>query len=230
MALVTKKSLVVLWTCLLFLSISWCKSKVTALPEPMRSDGSIFKSTFEIEEDIAGWEFHGRGVFSIKNGELVLIQSDGDNAMDTPDHKLGRNEEYVVQADFRIPMNAKLRPPFMIIGLLTDGRRGLDWRTNFMLFTDFGYKHTVGVHDPEQTEFEPKLDKGKTYTIAIHMTPEHKAHYFLFAGDQDPGTFLGTVKLTSNRSRKIRIGNVISSASGELVIDNVMLGKPTKPL
>jgi len=41
---------------------------------------------------------------------------------------------------------------------------------------------------------------------------------------------LGTVKLTSNRSRKIRIGNVVSSASGELVIDNVMLGKPTKPL
>ncbi len=225
----TKKSFVVFWACLLVLSISSLESKA-ADPEPKRSDGSIFKRTFENQKEIAGWEVHGNGAHSVKNGELVFDQADGDNAVDTPGHKVGNSDEYVLQADFQITEEAKITTPFMIIGLLTDEDGGLAWRTNFKVSTDLGKQYAVGVQDPEQIEFEHELDKGKTYTVTIHFTPKHEAHYFLLADDRDPGTFLGTINLPSNHSHKIRIGNVFGAGSGEQIIDNVMIGKPTKAI
>jgi hypothetical protein len=224
-----EKGLAAFWACLLILSTSSLESKADD-PEPRRSDGTIFKSTFENQKEVAGWEEHGNGAYSVENGELVFEQSDGDNAVDTPGHEVGKSDEYVLQADFRVPEKAEIKPPFMIIGLLTDEGGGLSWRTNFRLYTDLGDQYTVGVQDPQQTEFEPKLDKGKTYTVAIHVTPKDEAHYFLFADDRDPGTFLGTISLTSNHSHRIRIGNVFGAGSGEQVIDNVLLGKPTKAI
>ena len=228
-SLVTKKSLIIFWLCLLVVSIYSLESKA-ADPEPKRSDGSIFKRTFDNPKDVEGWEEHGNGAYSVKNGELFFKQGDGDNAVDTPGHKVGKSDEYVLQVDFRITEKAKITTPFMIIGLLTDEGGGVAWRTNFKLSTDLGNQYAVGVQDPEEIEFEPKLDKGETYTVAIHLTPKHEAHYFLFAHDRDPGTFLGTINLPSNHSHKIRIGNVFGAGSGEQVIDNVMLGKPTKAI
>jgi len=227
--LVIKKNLIVFWICFIVWSISSLASKA-ADPEPKRSDGSIFKRTFENQKEVEGWQEHGNGAYSVKNGELVFAQNDGDNAIDTPGHKVDKGDEYVLQADFRIPEKAKITPPFMIIGLLTDEGGSLAWRTNFRFFTDLGNQYTVGVQDPNQIEFAPKLDKGKIYTVAIHLTPKHEAQYFLFSHDRDPGTFLGTINLTSNHSHIIRIGNVFGAGSGEQVIDNVLLGKPTKAI
>jgi len=229
MSLITKKSLVVFWMCFLVLSISSLDSKAVD-PEPKRSDGTIFKRTFDNQQEVAGWEVHGNGAYDVKSGELVFEQCGGDNAVDTPGHKVGENDEYVLQADFRIPDKATITPPFLIMGLLTDEGGALAWRTNFKVALDQGNQYAVGVQDPEQIEFETKLDKGTTYTVAIRLTPKHEAHYFLFAEDRDPGTFLGTTKLTSNHSHKIRIGNVFGAGSGEQAIDNVMIGKPTKAI
>jgi len=224
-----KKSLVAFLAFWIVLSILSLESKA-ADPEPKRSDGSIFKVTFDKQQDVAGWPAHGNGNYSVKNGELLFAQSDGDNALDTPGHKADMNDEYVLQVDFQITDEANIKTPFMIIGLLTDEGGGLAWRTNFKISTDLGNQYAVGVQDPEQIEFESELDKGKTYTVAIHLTPKHEAHYFLFADDRDPGTFLGTIKLGSNHSHMVRIGNVFGAGSGEQVIDNVMVGKPTKAI
>jgi len=229
MSLIIPKILIIFWACLLILSISSLEPKA-ADPEPKRSDGTIFKRAFEKQQEINGWEAHGNGKFSVKNGGLFFEQSDGDNAVDTPGHKVGKNDEYVLQVDFQITEKANIKTPFMIIGLLTDEGGDLAWRTNFKVATDMGNQYAVGVQDPEQIQFEPKLDKGSTYTLAIHLTPKHEAHYFLFADDRDPGTFLGTVKLPSNHSHIIRIGNVFGAGSGEQVIDNVMIGKPTRAI
>ena len=229
MSIMTKKILITLGVCLLILSIYSLASKA-ADPEPKRSDGSIFKRTFDSPKDVAGWEEHGNGNYSVKNGELFFEQSDGDNAIDTPDYKVGKSDEYVLQTDFQITKDAKITTPFMIIGLLTDEGGGLAWRTNFKLATDMGNQYAVGVQDPEQIEFAHELDKGATYTIAIHLTPKHEAHYFLFSHDRDPGTFIGTIKVDSNHSHKIRIGNVFGAGSGEQILDNVMLGKPSRAI
>jgi len=225
----TKKILITLVGCLLILSIYSLEAKA-ADPEPKRSDGSIFKRTFDNKKDVEGWVEHGNGNYSVKNGELFFEQSDGDNAVDTPGHKVGKSDEYVLQTDFQITEEAKIQTPFMIIGLLTDEGGGLAWRTNFKLATDLGKQYAVGVQDPEQTEFEFELDKGKTYTIAIRLTPKNEAHYFLFSHDRDPGTFLGTINVASNHSHMIRIGNVFGAGSGEQIIDNVLLGKPSKAI
>ena len=223
-SLVTKKSLVVFCFCLLVLSISLVSK--AADPEAKRSDGSIFKRTFENQKEIDGWVAHGNGKYGVKNGELFFEQNDGDNAVDTPGHKVGKNDEYVLQVDFHITEKANIKTPFMIVGLLTDEGGGLAWRTNFKVASDQGNQYTVGVQDPEQIEFEPKLDKGTTYTLAIHLTPKNEAHYFLLTHDRDPGAFLGTIKLPSNHSHMVRIGNVFGAGSGEQVIDNVLIGKP----
>ena len=228
-SLVTKKSLIVFWICLLVLSLSSFDANA-ADPEPKRSDGSIFKRTFENQKEVAGWQAHGNGKYSVKNGELFFEQSDGDNAIDTPGHKAEKNDEYVLQADFQITEKATVSTPFLIMGLLTDEAGGLAWRLNLKVATDQGVQYTLGVQDPEGRDFAPELDRGKKYTIAIHLTPKHEAHYFLFAEDRDPGIFLGTINLPSNHSHIIRLGNVFGGGSGEQIIDNVMIGKPTRPI
>ena len=196
--------------------------------EPKRSDGAVFKCAFDNDREVADWEKQGNGNFGVKDKALVFAQSDGDNAVDHPEYKLDNIDEYVLQGDFRIPEKAVIKTPFMIFGLLSDQDGGLNWRTNFKVSADLGDQYTVGVQDPAQVEFEPKLEKGKAYTATIHIASKSEAHYFMFDGNKDPGTFLGTINITSNHSHKVRIGNVFGAGSGELVIDNLMLGKPIK--
>ena len=118
----------------------------------------------------------------------------------------------------------------MIIGLITSEGGSVKWLTNFRLFTDLGNQYTVGVQDPAQVEFAPKINKDKIYTIAIEITPKNEAHYFLFADNRDAGTFLGTIQLSSSQSDKVRIGNVFGGGSGALILDNMMLGNPTRAI
>ncbi|MDQ1329364.1 MAG: hypothetical protein QG641_2653 [Candidatus Poribacteria bacterium] len=224
---VIKRGIVLCFISLALLIIP--SSSKAAAPEPKRSDGAVFKETFDDKKDVADWEKQGSGLYEVQKGELVFNQSDGDNAVDHPEHKVG-NKEYVLQTDFRIPDTANMKAPFMIIGLITSEGGSVKWLTNFRFFTDLEDQYTVGVQDPEQVEFAPKINKDKTYTIAIEITPKNEAHYFLFADNRDTGTFLGTIQLSSSQSDKVRIGNVFGAGSGWLIVDNIMLGNPTRAI
>ena len=182
-SLATDNCLIIFCVYLLVLSLFPLESRA-ADPEPVRSDGSIVNFTFDKQRDIEDWEAHGSGQYSIENGELFFQQSDGDNAVDTPDYQVSRNDEYVLQADFQVTKEAQIKVPFMIIGLLTDEGGGLAWRVNFRVSSDLGDQYAVGSNKPQQVEFEPKLEKGRTYTISIHVTPKNEARLFLFADSQ----------------------------------------------
>jgi len=227
----TKSSLILrLCVCL---SLVYLLASITAHaadPQPVMSDGSILTYDFEDSGLVKNWEKHGNGDLKIEKGELAFAQAAGDNAVDTPKFKkpFGKNDEYVLQLSFRITKDADVAVPFMIVGLITD-EGGVAWRTNFKVATAAKDDYTVGVQDPQQVAFKPKLQKDHMYVVTIHVV-QGEAHYFLFDDENDRvGAFLGTTKLDSNSATWVRIGNVFGAGSGAQVQDNVLIGNPRPP-